>query len=94
MIDFDAVLDEFKRQDRQWVGIAVVEASLAGIRLYRWMPDGKLGVVGNAGYTLRPATDLEYTDLEQGIAAGRVRITRYNRVSRQTDILHEGEKHA
>lgn len=92
MIDFDAVLDEFKRQDRQWGGeIAVVEASLAGIRLYRWMPDGKLGVVGNAGYTLRPATDQEYTDLEQGIAAGRVRITRYNRVSRQMEIIHDKE---
>ncbi len=89
MIDFNAVLDEFKRQDRNWSGIAIVEARLS-LRAYRWMGDGRLGISGHEGFTLRPATDQEYTDLEQGIAAGRVRITKYNRISRQTEIIHEG----
>ncbi len=88
-VEFNAVLDEFKRQDQQWIGLGVVEADLAGIRQYRWMADGRLGVAGASGYTLRPATDQEYTDLEQGIATGRVRITRFNRVSRQTEVIHD-----
>lgn len=89
--DFNAVLDEFKRQDREWVGIAVVEASLSGLRFYRWMSDGKLGVAENCGITLRPATDREYGELEEGICKGKVRITRYNRISRETITIFPKE---
>lgn len=89
----NAVLDAFKAMSEEWGGgIGVVEAEhLFGFN-YRWMPavhGGHLGVSENCGFTLRPATDTEYSALEEGLASGSVNIVLYNRVSRETKVLHQ-----
>lgn len=89
----NAVLDAFKSTDQKWSGgLAVVEANdMFGLN-YRWMPaihGGHLGVSENCGVTLRRASDDEYTALENGLATGSVSIILHNRVTRETNVLHQ-----
>lgn len=89
----NAVLDAFKAANDEWTGgIGFVEAEhLFGLN-YRWMPavhGGHLGVSENCGFTLRKATDAEYSELENGLAEGSVNIVLHNRISREAKVLHQ-----
>jgi hypothetical protein len=92
-LSVNAVLDAFKAIDAEWSGgLAVVEANDTFGLNYRWMPavyGGHLGVSENDGVTLRRASDAEYSALEEGLATGSVSIILFNRVSRETKVLHQ-----
>lgn len=88
----NAVLDAFRKLDREWSALGTVEAQdLFGLR-YRWSSQASgesLGVSMDYGWTIRKANAREYDALEQALANGAVQITLYNRVTRQTRVVHQ-----
>lgn len=64
----------FRRLDVRNCGLLITEAAIIGGNLrFRWMADGKLGVVVGE-ICLRAATPAEYDELEDAIELGQVQI--------------------
>lgn len=88
----NAVLDAFKKLDTEWGSMGYVEARDIFGLTYRWLPainGGHLGVSENEGFTLRRATDAEYTALEKAISAGQVQIVQFFRMKRELTVHHQ-----
>lgn len=87
----DEVLDGFKALDRQHCGRRITEAHLVCGPVYRWMAEGKLGIVVDE-IAIRAATATEIAELEEGIELGQVQIqTKVRRMFESSDyqVAHQ-----
>jgi len=88
----NTVLDAFKQLDTEWGSMGYVEARNIFGLTYRWLPvinGGHLGVSEHEGFTLRRATDAEYTALEKALAAGQVQVVQFFRMKRELTVHHQ-----
>lgn len=90
--DPDSVLDAFLELHNRYLAIGYAEARIILGPSFRWGKKGdraELSVVTEHGLLIRPATDAESAELEYEIAQGRVQIVCWNRISRETLVMHQ-----
>lgn len=96
----DQVLREFISQADAWVGIYVVEATLAvagGRPAVKYRVAGpkpfsrrtRIGISTAEGWCLREATAAEVGELEDGVRHGLVQIERYRSRGGARQVLHQ-----